>query len=124
MARTFLFGLAALFLAIRTIGGAGYMPSVEQGRLTLILCPDGEWTAPHSMGMGGMKGHGHDHGQVPSHDPCPYAASASPFAGTDAAAKLQPPKAAAELRLDALFTPLLTSTRVERPFATGPPASA
>ena len=64
--------LFALMLSLRLIGGAGYMPALDHGSLTLIACPDAELSAP--LAIGAMHHHRHmQHG----HNPCPYAAAAA-----------------------------------------------
>lgn len=126
-ARAFAAGIAALFLAIRLIGGAGYMPMVEHGRLSIMLCPDGEWTAPQTAmagmsHMGGMQGHG----QLPAkhHDPCPYAASATPLTGPGSPATLRAALTVPEALAEAAASAFIATARVQKPFATGPPQSA
>jgi hypothetical protein len=123
-ARAFAAGMAALFLTIRAIGGAGYMPMVDHGRLAIMLCPDGEWTAP-STAMPDMKGM-HRHGEAPAQhrDPCPYAASAMPLAGAGPVLHVVATGAAPEKVVPASLPSLLAGTRVQKPFATGPPVHA
>lgn len=59
-------------LSLRLLGAAGYMPALEHGSLTLMVCPDAELNAP--LAIGTM----HHHGQMPQdHNPCPYAAAAA-----------------------------------------------
>jgi hypothetical protein len=126
-ARAFAAGIAALFLAIRLIGGAGYMPMVDQGRLAIMLCPDGEWTAPRSAmaGMSHMAGmHGHHQQPAKHHDPCPYAASAAPLTGAATPFQMQVAVAAPEPGVTTPPSAFIASARVQRPFATGPPIDA
>lgn len=127
---------AALVLALRVIGGAGYMPMVDHGRLTIALCPDGEWTAPSArpvampgmdMALGGgmEKGAGHGSKSGDHRDPCPFAAASSvsavagapPAVSAATEAGLAPP-------LSSPLPALVSNARVERPFATGPPIPA
>lgn len=110
----------ALMLAMHIVTSAGYMPMVEHGRLSVMLCPDGEWTAP-SMPMGGSH-----HGSNPaSHQLCPYAAAAAmPFAGAPPLLLLTVASAAF-----ALFAPVLRQSpprpgHLARPPSTGPPLPA
>jgi len=113
--------LLALLLGLRIIASAGYMPSVESGRLTLMLCPDGEWTAP-AAAMPAMPGMDHQHGSNPvHHQECPYAAAAA-ISFTDGEAPALPlPVLIFFLIGAALFAPLYRRSRFERPFSTGPP---
>jgi hypothetical protein len=114
--------LLAAMLALHVVSSAGYMPDVSGGRLTLMLCPDGEWAAPSmAMPMGGD-----NHGSKPAgHRPCPYAAAAAmPFAGA-APVSLLP----VDLRAFALFAPILLQSPAQqrhaaRPPSTGPPLPA
>jgi len=62
--------LLALLLALRLLGSTGYMPAIEGGKLTIIVCPDADTNAPLALGSGHHHGHArHDH------NPCPYAAA-------------------------------------------------
>jgi hypothetical protein len=63
----------ALLLALRLLGSAGYMPEIEQGRLTIVVCPDADLNAPFAIGT---SHHHHGHGKV-DHNICPYAAAAA-----------------------------------------------
>lgn len=120
--------LLALLLAIRTVTSAGYMSAVEHGRLTLMLCPDGEWTPPAAAmpGMAGMGGMGGDHAPKSTHhQQCPYAAAAAtPFAGTDSLPLLLLPLLLFALLAASAPPALIRRTRFERPFSTGPPLPA
>jgi len=70
--------LFALLLSLRLIGATGYMPSFNDGRLALIVCPDADENAPLAIGPAHHH-HDHHHGNTQHrHQPCPYA-SASPF---------------------------------------------
>src|SRR6185503_5519177 len=117
--------LLALLLAVRIIASAGYMPSLEHGRLSLMLCPDGEWTAP-ATAMPAMAGMGHDHGSSQAHhQQCPYAvAAAIPFASGDSAPLLPLPLLVFAILGAAFLAPLARRSRFERPFSTGPPIPA
>lgn len=109
--------LLALLLSLRLIGAAGYMPAIEHGRLTLMLCPDGEWTAP-AMHMAG-----HEH--MPKHsgtDQCPYAAaSAMQAAGADPVVLAEPATFQADLPKPIAASPSRGRPIVLRPPSTGPP---
>jgi len=117
--------LLALLLGLRIIACAGYMPSVENGRLTLMLCPDGEWTAP-AAAMPAMAGMDHDHGSKQAHhQQCPYAvAAAIPFASGDSVPLLPLPLLVFAVLSTAFLAPLALRSRFERPFSTGPPIPA
>jgi hypothetical protein len=116
--------LLALLLAVRIIASAGYMPSLEHGRLSLMLCPDGEWTVP-AAAMPAMGGMGHDQGsKAVHHQECPYAAAAAiSFAGGDAPS-LPLPVPVFFLIGIILLPPLIRHRAFERPFSTGPPLPA
>ncbi len=112
----------ALLLAMRVLISTGYMPEVERGQLTLILCPDGEWIAPASS-MPGMES---DHGsKTAHHQQCSYAAAASmPFASGDSTPLIA--LLILTFSVVILFAPpsIARSCRFERPYATGPPLPA
>lgn len=112
----------ALFLAMRILISTGYMPDVERGHLTLILCPDGELTAPLSSMRGMNGGHG---SKAAHHQQCSYAAAASmPFASADFTPL--PGLMAPTFLVLILFAPpsIAWSCRFERPYSTGPPLPA
>jgi len=116
--------LLALLLTVRVIASAGYMPSLAHGRLTLMLCPDGEWTAP-ATAMPGMAGMGHDQGSKSAHHPeCPYAAAAAISFAAGEGPSLLLPLLVFFLIGTALLPPLLRHRAFERPFSTGPPIPA
>jgi hypothetical protein len=117
--------LLASLLGLRIIASAGYMPSVEHGRLTLMLCPDGEWTAP-AISMPAMAGMQHDHGSKQAHhQQCPYAvAAAIPFASGDSTPLLPLPLLVFAFLGMVFVGPLACGSRFERPFSTGPPIPA
>ena len=63
--------ILALALAIRLLSPAGFMPSFEQGAVTIVACPDYETAASPN-------GHHHGHHRAKGdHQPCPYAAGAA-----------------------------------------------
>jgi hypothetical protein len=111
--------LLALFLALRVLVSAGYMPELEHGHLTLMLCPDGEWTAPEAA-MPGMDG---THGSKTNHhEECFYAAAAAmPFASADAALLLTLVVFAFTVLAACALPSFARSSRLERPHSTGPP---
>ena len=117
--------LLASLLAVRVVASAGYMPSLDHGRLTLMLCPDGEWTAP-AAAMPAMAGMDHDQGSKQAHhQQCPYAAAAAtPFASGEGAPLLA--LLAFAFASIVFFEPLSPSRRerFQRPFSTGPPLPA
>lgn len=117
--------LLALLLGLRIVASAGYMPLLEHGRLSLMLCPDGEWTTP-AAAMPVMAGMDHDHGSSQAHhQQCPYAvAAAIPFASGDSAPLLPLPLLVFVILGAAFLAPLARRSRFERPFSTGPPILA
>jgi hypothetical protein len=64
MSRLWWGALIALVLALRLVTPAGFMPAVEHGQLTIIVCDDGGSAAPAQ----------HHHGKTTQHhqQPCPY----------------------------------------------------
>jgi hypothetical protein len=65
--------LLGLLLALRLLGSSGYMPAVDHGSLTIVVCPDADLNAPLALG-----GAHHHHGKAPhGANVCPYAAAAS-----------------------------------------------
>jgi hypothetical protein len=63
-----------LALALRLIGSTGYMPGLDHGRLTIVVCPDADLNAPLALGSA----HHHHHGPGKhAHAPCPYASASS-----------------------------------------------
>jgi hypothetical protein len=112
--------LFALMLSLRLLGSAGYMPALEDGSLTLMVCPDAELNAP--LAIATM----HHHGQMQhGHNPCPYAAAAA-LGATDAA--FTPLVAillvGMALLLGRAFAFVARRTGRERPPAIGPPLHA
>jgi len=115
--------MLALVLALRVLTPAGFMPSFEQGRIAVVPC-DGIVAAPPPMKMAhGGQHDGHQHGKA-GHQPCPYAAGASPallpidsFVETD----LPLVSVIAGTAFAAVF---VLRSRQDRPPSTGPPAAA
>ena len=64
--------LFALMLSLRLLGAAGYMPALDHGSLTIIVCPDADLNAP--LALGTMHHHGH---MRHNHNVCPYTAAAA-----------------------------------------------
>src|SRR5689334_2350602 len=59
----------ALLIAVRLLSPAGFMPSFEQGSVTIVACPD--FDLPSAMGH-------HHHGtKGKAHQTCPYAAASA-----------------------------------------------
>jgi hypothetical protein len=118
--------LFALLLSVRVLASSGYMPELEDGRLTLMLCPDGQWTAQSSAmpDMAGMAGHD-DRSSSHHHLTCPYAAAAAmPFASAESAKILVlAPLPFIAFAGNALAT-FVDRRRFERPYSTGPPLRA
>jgi hypothetical protein len=113
--------LLALLLALRLIGSTGYMPSVEQGRLTIIACPGADANAPLALGMAHHhRGHaGHEH------NPCPYAAAGALGAvGPDWAPLLGAVFFGIVLLLGRTFLFIEREATRDRPPAIGPPIPA
>lgn len=111
-----------LFIAMRVLISTGYMPEVEQGHVTVILCPDGEWTVPASS-MPGMDREGGSN--ATHHEQCSYAAAAAmPFATGDSTPLLALLILAFSVLI--LFAPpsIARSCRFERPYSRGPPLPA
>jgi hypothetical protein len=116
--------LLALLLAIRVVATCGYMPMVEHGRMALMLCPDGEWTAP-AVAMPGMGKMGDQGPKQAHHQQCPYAvAAAIPFASGNSSALPVLPALLFLLIGASVFSSLVCRTPFERPFSTGPPIPA
>jgi len=113
--------LLALLLGLRLIGATGYMPAVEQGRLTIIVCPGADANAPLALGMAH-----HHHGHAGhEHNPCPYAAAGALGAiGPDWAPLLGAPVVAVLLLLGRTFVAVERQSTRDRPPAIGPPIAA
>jgi hypothetical protein len=73
-ARFFCAALLALLLGLRLLGATGYMPGVEHGAMTIVVCPDADVNAPLAIDVGHHhRGHSeHKHGGL-----CPYASASS-----------------------------------------------
>lgn len=122
-ARTSCAALLALFLALRVLVSAGYMPALEHGRLTLMLCPDGEWTAP-AAAMPGMHAE-HAPKSAHHHEQCFYAAAAAmSFAGAEPLPLLAILAVAFACLAAPALPAMVRTSRFERPFSTGPPFPA
>lgn len=72
LTRSIAAALLTVLLALRSLAPAGFMPAFEQGRLTIVACPDANAAVAPAM-------HHHhksaDHGFA--HQPCPYASASS-----------------------------------------------
>lgn len=113
--------LLALLLALRLVGATGYMPSVEQGRLTIIACPGADMNAPLALGMG------HHHHGHPGHEHnvCPYAAAGALGAvGPEWAPVPGPILLVGVLLLARTLTVVERQSTRDRPPAIGPPLPA
>lgn len=112
--------LLALLLALRTIGGAGYMPALDHGRPSIMICPGADLDAPLSLGTM------HHHGRMQhKHATCPYAAAAALGALTnDWVPLLAAVLLAVVPLLGRTFLFLDLQSRRERPPAIGPPVPA
>jgi DUF2946 family protein len=113
--------LFALLLALRLIGSAGYMPGVEHGRVTIIVCPGADVNAPLALGTADHhRGHGGHH-----HSTCPYAAAAALGAiGPDWTPLLAITVFAVALLIGRRFLFLERNATRDRPPAIGPPILA
>lgn len=114
-----LFALAlALVLALRLLVPTGFMPTFENGTVTIAVCPDGPIPlfAPHS----------HQHGKTAKlHQPCPYAAASSPGSvAADGVALATPARPAIPLSLQRAPATPLDDRKHERPPSIGPPLKA
>ena len=61
----------ALLLSLRLLGSTGYMLAIDDGRLTIVACPDADANAPFALGA---MHHHHGHANH-NHNICPYAAA-------------------------------------------------
>ena len=133
--------ILALWLGVRLLTPAGFMPSFANGSLAIVECPEADGAPPMAampgmdmgaMDMAGMDmpgmampDTGHDHGKNGFHQLCPYAQAAS-LAGIDPGVA-----AIAPLVLLAALAPLARAllaisrraTR-DRPPSQGPPLPA
>ncbi len=112
----------ALLLVIRVVTSAGYMPDVEQGHLTLMLCPDGEWTVPSTT----MPGMPHDGSKgIEGHQQCPFAAAAAmPLSNTAPAPLVAPVALPLVLAGAPIISWISARPHFARPPSTGPPFPA
>jgi hypothetical protein len=113
--------LLVLLLGLRLVGATGYMPGVDHGRLTVIICPDSDVNAPLAIGPAH-----HHHGQARhDHNICPYAAAAALGAvGADWAPLLSVLIFAVALLLGRTFLCIDRQSNRDRPPAIGPPLLA
>ena len=65
--------LLALLLGLRLLGATGYMPAVEHGSMTIVVCPDADVDAPLAIDTAH---HHHGHSKH-KHAVCPYASASS-----------------------------------------------
>jgi hypothetical protein len=132
--RLLLAALLALWLGVRLLTPAGFMPFFADGSLAIVECPEADGAPPAAampdmpgMDMPGMAmpGGGHHDGKAGFHQLCPYAQAAS-LAGVDPGAVvlalliLLSAMQRAARTLSALARP---ATR-DRPPARGPPLPA
>jgi hypothetical protein len=112
--------LAAL-LALRLLGATGYMPALQGGAVTVIVCPDADANAPLALG----DAH-HHHGKAKhDHGACPYAAASALGAlGADFGPLLAAVILSAVPLLGRPFAKPQLSRRYERPPLRGPPIPA
>ena len=65
--------ILALLLSLRLVGGAGYMPAFDNGRVSIVVCPGAGDNAPLALNT-----QHHHHGKTQhAHGSCAYAAAAS-----------------------------------------------
>jgi len=116
-------GLLAILLALRLVGSTGYMPGVDHGALTIIVCPDADENAPLALGAAA---HHHHHGKTQHrHGTCPYAAASAVGAlGADFGPLLAVLILAIALLLGRSFVFLERSNARERPPTRAPPIPA
>ena len=113
-----LLGLSlALLIAVRLLSPAGFMPSFENGAVTIVACPDFDPPSPMA--------HHHHHGKTAKHQSCPYASPSSLGASEDwgftFAAMLL---VGAALLLGRAFDYVEADRRYRRPPLRGPPIPA
>jgi hypothetical protein len=110
----------ALMLSLRLLGSAGYMPVLEHGSLTLLVCPDADLNAP--LALGTMHHHRH---MRHAHNVCPYAAAAALGAvGNDYIPLVAVLLVGMALLLGRAFLFVQLQHNRERPPAIGPPLPA
>lgn len=66
--------LLALLLGLRLLGGTGYMPGLEHGVVTIVICPDADVDAPLAVDVAH---HHHGHSKHKHGGLCPYASASS-----------------------------------------------
>lgn len=112
--------LLALLLGLRLLGSTGYMPGFDQGRMTLIVCPDADPNAPLALGAS------HHHGKMKhNNNACPYAAAAGFGAlGADFTPLIAVLVFGMALLLGRTFLFVERSNKRERPPLRGPPLPA
>lgn len=121
LVRSAVAALFALLLALRLLGSAGYMPTVERGALTIVACPDADANAPLAI----APAHHHRHDKTKHHDPCPYAAAGALGFVTDHPAPLLGLLAIGLARwLGRALLFVERQSRRDRPPTTGPPLRA
>ena len=113
--------LLALLLALRLLGATGFMPGLEHGAVTIIVCPDGDVDAPLAIDIAH-----HTHGQSKhKHGICPYASASSLGTfGTDFAALVGVLIFVAALLLGRTSLFLARNRLRERPPSRAPPLPA
>jgi len=128
--------ILALWLGVRLLTPAGFMPSFANGSLAIVECPEADGAPPMAampgmdmagMDMSGMTmpDTGHDHGKTGFHQLCPYAQAAS-LAGIDPGVAVIAPlvlMAALAPLARALLAISRRATR-DRPPSQGPPLPA
>jgi len=117
LVRAVLGAALALLIAVRLLSPAGFMPSFEQGSVTIVACPDLD--PPSAMGH-------HHHGtKGKAHQTCPYAAAsvlgATDVGGLILAAVLL---VGAALLLGRPWDYIAADRRYRRPPLRGPPVPA
>ena len=113
--------LLALLLGLRLLGATGYMPALDRGAVTVVVCPDADANAPLALG----EAH-HHHGKTKhDHGTCPYAfASGVGALGADFAPLFGIVMLGATLLLGRPFASLKLYRPHERPPLRGPPIPA
>src|SRR5258708_6456974 len=66
--------LLALFLGLRLLGATGYMPGLEHGVVTIVVCPDADVDAPLAIDAAH---HHHGHSKHKHRGVCPFASASS-----------------------------------------------
>jgi len=111
--------LVALLLGLRLLGATGYMPAIEHGAVTIIVCLDADVDAPFAVDFA----HHHDgHSKHKHASRCPYAAASSlGVLGGQFAGLLAVSFFATALLLGRTFLFRQRSRLLERPPLRGPP---